>query len=50
MRLKLGISVTGGAVRRELEKAKTVILQKIRVSDKGDSLIKDRREQKSSHN
>lgn len=27
-----------------------VISWKIRVSDKGDSLIKDRREQKSSHN
>lgn len=32
------------------ESKDTVILQKIRVSDKGDSLIKYRREQKSSHN
>lgn len=51
MRLKLGISVTGGAMRRELKKAKTQLFHgKLRVSDKGDSLIKHRREQKSSHN
>lgn len=51
MRLKLGISVTGGAMKRELKKAKTQLFRgKLRVSDKGDSLIKHRREQKSSHN
>lgn len=51
LRLKLGISVTGGAMRRELKKAKTQLFRgKLRVSDKGDSLIKHRREQKSSHN
>lgn len=50
MRLKLGNSVTEGAIRRELEKANAVILQKIGVSNKGDSLIKYKREQKSSHN
>lgn len=50
LRLKLGNSVTGGAIRRELEKASAVVLQKIGVSNKGDSLIKHKREQKSSHN
>lgn len=51
MRLNLGNSVTSGAVRGELGESKgTVVLQKIRVSDKGGSLIKHRREQKSSHN
>lgn len=40
-----------GSCEKGAEESKdTIISRKIRVSDKGDSLIKHRREQKSSHN
>lgn len=40
-----------GSYEKGAEESKdTIISWKIRVSDKGDSLIKHRREQKSSHN
>lgn len=50
LRLKLGNSVTRGARDGSWESKDTAILQKIRVSDKGDSLIRHRREQKGSRN
>lgn len=50
MRLKPGDSVTEGAGGGSWESKDAVILQRIEVSDEGGSLIKHRREQKSSHN
>lgn len=50
LRLKLGNSVTRGARGGSWESKDAAILQKIRVSDKGDSLIRHRREQKGSRN
>lgn len=50
LRLKPGNSVTGDARDGGWESKDAVILQRMRVSDRGDGLITCRREQKSSHN